>query len=81
MHDYNVKMPNFTFCGECEHTRQRLCFSFPELQYSLLEFNSRKINIANIWRIEQDRISAMKFEAAWLHFLSDVFKAITNIVA
>ena len=29
---------------------------------------------ANIWRTEWDRISAIKFEAARLHFLSDVFR-------
>ena len=40
LHDYDVKMPNFTFCGECEH--KTTLFSFPELQYSLLEFNSRR---------------------------------------
>ena len=39
--DYDVKMPNFTFCGECEHKTTTL-FSFPELQYCLLEFISRK---------------------------------------
>ena len=42
LHDYDVKMPNFTFCGECEHKKTTL-FSFPDhLQYSLLELNSRK---------------------------------------
>ena len=34
-------MPNFSFCIEDVNTTQRLSFSFPELQYSLLEFNSR----------------------------------------
>ena len=32
--------------------------------------------IANIQRIEQDDISAIKFEVARLHFLSDVFVAV-----
>ena len=36
-------------------TRQRLYFSFPELLYSLLEFNSPK-KFANIWRIERNGI-------------------------
>ena len=36
-------------------TRQRLYFSFPELLYSLLEFNSEK-KFANIWRIERNGI-------------------------
>ena len=48
LHDYNVRVPNFTFCRGCER-RQGLSFSFPELWYSLLEFNSRKIcqNLTN----------------------------------
>ena len=29
-HDYDVKVPNFTFCREREHHKQ-LSFSFPEL--------------------------------------------------
>ena len=31
LHDYNVKVPNFTFCRGREHKRQRPSFSFPEL--------------------------------------------------
>ena len=43
-------------------------------RYSLLELNSK------IWRIEWDRISAIKFETSQLHFLSDVFVAIAVVV-
>ena len=43
LHDYDVKLPNFTFFVEDVNTRQRPSFSFPELKYSPLEFNSRKI--------------------------------------
>ena len=63
-------MPNFTFCPGRER-RQRLSCSFPELWYSVLEFNSR--NFANIWRIERVGISAIKFEAARIHVYSDAF--------
>ena len=42
LHDYNVKVPNFTFCRGRER-RRRLSFSFPELWYSLLEFHLRKM--------------------------------------
>ena len=42
LHDYNVKVPNFTFCRGRER-RRRLSFSFPELWYSLLEFHLGKI--------------------------------------
>ena len=67
LHDFYVKLPNFTF--------QRLCFSFPELWYSLLEFNSRKIcqHLTN-W-------TSWKFDEARIHFLRDVFVAVAAVVA
>ena len=43
--DDNVKMTNFTFV-EDGNTRQQLSLSFPELLFSLKEFNSQKF--ANI---------------------------------
>ena len=36
--------------------------------------------LANIWRIKRDGISAIKFEAAQIHFLSDVFVAVAVVV-
>ena len=42
LYDYNVKLPNFTFCGGHEHKATNFSFSFPELRYSLLKFNSTK---------------------------------------
>ena len=62
------------------NTKQRLCFSFPELRHTL-EFCSRKKKNARIWRIERDGISAIKFEAAGLHFVTDVFVAVAVVVA
>ena len=35
---------------------------------------------ANHWRIKRDGISAIKFEAAQIHFLSDVFVAVAVVV-
>ena len=37
--------------------------------------------MANIWRFDRDVIGAKKFEAARLHFLSDVFVAVAVVVA
>ena len=37
--------------------------------------------IANNLRIKRDGISAIKFEAAQIHFLSDVFLAVAVVVA
>ena len=42
LHDYYVKLPNFTFYGGREQ-RTTISFFFCELRYSLLEFNSLKI--------------------------------------
>ena len=55
---------------ESVNARQRPSFSFPELWYILLEFNSRKNR--QIWRIEQDGKNALKFGAERTYFLSDV---------
>ena len=51
LHDYDVKMPIFTFCGRREHKKRLFV---PELRVSLSEFSSRK-KFANSWRIERDR--------------------------
>ena len=63
------------------NTRQQLSSSFSELRYCWLEFNSRKKKITKIWRTGWDRISAIKFEAARLHFLRDVSLAVAVVVA
>ena len=61
------------------NTRQQFSFSFPELRYSPLEFNSEKFAI--ICRIEQDGINAMKFEVARILSLNDIFVAVAVLVA
>ena len=40
LHDFDVKLPNFTFCGGLKQQDKHILF--PELRYCLLEFNSRK---------------------------------------
>ena len=59
------------------NTRQQLSFSFSALCYSPLEFNSKKF--ANIWRTKREELSAIKFQAAQLHFLSDIFVTISSV--
>ena len=69
-----MKEPNFTFCRGRENKQPvSRPFSFPELRYSPLEFNSRNIHS------EQDGISAIKFEAAQIYFLGDVFVAVVVV--
>ena len=59
-------MPN-TFCGE----RERKTMTFVFFSWTLIEFFRIEIEkkIANIWRIEQDGISAIKFETVPLYSL------------
>ena len=61
------------------NTRQRLSFSFPELWYSLQNSTTKKF--AKILRIKRDGISAIKFKAACIPFLSDVFVTVAVVVA
>ena len=67
LHDYKVKVLHFTFCRGREH------------KTTTLEFNSK--NVASIWRIKRDVISVIKFEAAGIHILSDVFVAVAVVSA
>ena len=64
-------------------TRQRLYFSFPELLYSLLEFNSKK-KFANIWRIERNGIYKSDYVSnrgpPFDFKFSDVFVAVAVLV-
>ena len=76
----------YTFlCRHCASTTWNALFHdlsrtatvlfLPELWYSPLELNS------SIWRMKRDGISAIKFEAAQIHFLSDVFVPVAVVVA
>ena len=57
----------------------------PNLSWTLIQSLTiqlqLRINFANIWRIKRDGISAIKFEAARIDFLSDVFVAVAVVVA
>ena len=79
LQDYNVKIPNFTFCGGRKH-KTTTFFFFSRTLIQSLRIQLRK-KIANIWRTERDGISAIKLEGALLHFLSDVFLAVVVVVA
>ena len=74
LHDYNVKLPNFTFCRGRELTATTL-FHFLNFD-AVLENQSTPKKFANIWLIKRDEISAVNFEAVQIHFLSNVFVAV-----
>ena len=72
LHEYDVKMPNFTFCRGREHNTTTFFF-FSCTSIQSFRIQPRK-KTANIWRIEREGIiiNATKFEAVRLYFLSDV---------
>ena len=74
-HDYDVKVPIFTFCGG----REKRLFFFPELRYS----QSRILLHKNLLRFDElyqgGKISAIRFESARNHFLRDVFVAVAVV--
>ena len=56
-------------------------FLFLFLYFDTVLWNSTPEKFANIWIIEQDGISAIKFGTGQIHVLIDVFIAITVVVA
>ena len=56
-------------------------FLFIFLNFDSVLENSIPEKLANIWRTERDGISAINFEAARIHFPSDVFIAVAFVVA
>ena len=74
-HDYDVKCLISRFLEGVNTTYFFFSWTSIALQ------NSTPETIANIWRIERDGINAIKFEAARMHFLRDVFAAVAVVVA
>ena len=72
-----MKVLNFTFYGGREH-KTTIFFFFFELGYTPFEFNSRKSR----QRLTNKRVGirTMKFEAARIHFLRDVFAAVAVVL-
>ena len=71
-------MHNYTFWGGRElKTTTFFIFSWTSIESFRIQLQKKKYNI---WWIERDRIGAKTFEAARLHFLSDVFVAVAVVV-
>jgi len=70
---------NFMFCRGREHeTTTFFFFSWTLMQSFRFQFQKKFVNI---WRIKRDGMSAIKFEALRIHFLSEVFLAVAVVVA
>ena len=44
LHDYDGKVPNFTFLRECKQATLNF-LSLPELEYGSLEFGSKRVRL------------------------------------
>ena len=73
MHNYDVKMPNFTFYGERKQ-RKRKQFLF--LNLDMVPRNSTPGGFAYIWQSKWVEVIAMKTERTQIHFLSGVLVAV-----
>ena len=71
LYDYDLKMPNFTFCrGREQKTTTFFFFSRTSIQYFRILLDD------SIWRIERDGTSAIiKFEVAQIHFFKWRFRS------
>ena len=77
LHDFNVKVPNFTFCGGHESKTTFVFFSWTPILSFKIQLQK---NLTRFDELTKDGISAIKFEAMRIHFLRDVFKAVSVIV-
>ena len=71
LHDDNVKVPNFKFCGG--RKRKKTTFFF-FLNFDTVFKNSTPEKFANIRQIERDELSAIKFDPARIQFLLNQVK-------
>ena len=60
----------------CEESELKVAIFFFFLNFDTVFENSTPENFANIFRTERDGISAIEFETARIHFISEVFVAI-----
>ena len=72
-------MPNFTFCGGREHkTTPFVFFSSTSIQSFRIQLQKK---LSTFDELNEMELSAIKLEAARLHFLSDVSVAVAVVVA
>ena len=76
-HDYDLKMPNFAFCGKRKQgTTKFFYFSF---WTCIVPWNSNSEGVAYIWQSKWVGIIAIKAEGTQIHFLSDVLVAVVSL--
>ena len=79
LHDYDVKMPSFTFYGGRKASDDKLFFLF--LNLSAVPKKSAPGKLAYISYFQRIEINATRLEKTPIHFKSDVFAAVTFVDA
>ena len=77
LHDYDVKMPCFTFYGGRKTSDDKLLFFF--LNLSTVPKKSTPGKLAYISYFQQIEINATKLEKTPIHFKSDAFAAVNFV--
>ena len=67
LHDYGVKLPNFTFYGGRKQATTNECGPYK---------NSNPRKIADMWHFQRIGINTTKFEKTGIYFKSDIFVAV-----
>ena len=70
LHDYHVKMPNFTFCGGRKQAMTKFSFSLWSCNWIWLIETTAPEEFACIWHL------TIESEKMWIHFSCDVFVAV-----
>ena len=79
LHDYKVKVHDFTFCRGREHkTTTFFFFSRTLVQFFGIQLRKKS---PKFYKIKRVGIRAMKFEAARIRFSGEVFAAVAVFVA
>ena len=77
LHDYDVKMHNFAFCGERKQPTTKY-ISLSELGYGPLEFKFRRVRLHLANQVGRSN-RAIKIERTQIHFFSDVLVAVASL--
>ena len=79
LHNYDMKMPSFTFYGGCKTSEDKLFFL--SLNLSAVPKKSTPGKLTYISYFQRIEINVTKLEKTPIHFKSDVFAAVTFVDA
>ena len=74
LHDYHVKMPNFTFC---EGRKQAMTKFILFMNLDMVDRNSAPEEFACIWQSKWVGIITIETEKMWVHSSCDVFVVVS----